>query len=385
MKKQKMFLRMIVASLLRRRSRMLVALLAIAVGATILSGLVTIYYDVPKQMGEQFRNYGANMLFTASDGEKLTYDEINKAKSLIDEDQLVGCAPYRYETATLKLNEDLSYSCIVAGTELEEAKKSSPYWVVDGEWPSSDGELLVGASLAGRYSLKKGEKLTLTYGKDEKKNKKGITKTFKVTGILDTGGSEEEYLFVSTKDMQLLTGSKGEYDVAELSISASQKELEAYSKNISSSAPGVKAKLVKRLTQSENTVLSKLQALVFLVTVIVLALTMICVATTMMAVVAERRKEVGLRKALGASNGSIIFEFMGEGLMLGAFGGLLGSILGFIFAQMVSINVFNSSITFHFLLIPITIIVSVLVTGLSCMLPVRSAIDIDPALVLKGE
>ncbi len=70
---------MIVASLLRRRSRMLVALLAIAVGATILSGLVTIYYDVPKQMGEQFRNYGANMLFTASDGEKLTYEEIGRA------------------------------------------------------------------------------------------------------------------------------------------------------------------------------------------------------------------------------------------------------------------------------------------------------------------
>ena len=32
-----------------------------------------------------------------------------------------------------------------------------------------------------------------------------------------------------------------------------------------------------------------------------------------------------------------------------------------------------------------TIIVSVLVTGLSCLLPVRSATDVDPALVLKGE
>ena len=48
MTKRKMFLRMITASLVRRRSRMLVALLAIAVGATILSGLVTIYYDVPR-------------------------------------------------------------------------------------------------------------------------------------------------------------------------------------------------------------------------------------------------------------------------------------------------------------------------------------------------
>ena len=47
MSKRKMFLKMITASLMRRRSRMLVALLAIAVGGTILSGLVTIYRDVP--------------------------------------------------------------------------------------------------------------------------------------------------------------------------------------------------------------------------------------------------------------------------------------------------------------------------------------------------
>ena len=43
---------------------MVIALLAISIGAMILSGLVTIYYDVPRQMGAQFRNYGANMIFT---------------------------------------------------------------------------------------------------------------------------------------------------------------------------------------------------------------------------------------------------------------------------------------------------------------------------------
>ena len=222
---------------------------------------------------------------------------------------------------------------------------------------------------------------------DEAKN--GISenvseKTFLVTGILDTGGNEEDYVYISLEDMKELTTDEGGYDVAELSVSANSDELSATVDRINDDG-AVSARLVKRVTQSENTVLSKLQALVFLVTAIVLILTMICVATTMMAVVAERRKEVGLRKALGASNRSIIFEFMGEGLLLGGVGGLLGSFLGFLFAQMVSANVFNSSITFHFGLVPLTIIVSVLVTGLSCILPVRSAIDIDPALVLKGE
>ena len=71
MKKRKMFIRMITASLMRRRSRMIVALLSIAIGATVLSGLVSIYYDVPRQMGAQMRNYGANMIFLPADMEEI--------------------------------------------------------------------------------------------------------------------------------------------------------------------------------------------------------------------------------------------------------------------------------------------------------------------------
>ncbi len=69
MTKRRMFLRMVTASLLRRRSRMLIALLSIGIGATILAGMVTIYYDVPRQMRAQMRSYGANMLLMPAEGE----------------------------------------------------------------------------------------------------------------------------------------------------------------------------------------------------------------------------------------------------------------------------------------------------------------------------
>ena len=112
---------------------------------------------------------------------------------------------------------------------------------------------------------------------------------------------------------------------------------------------------------------------------------MICVATTMTAVVTERRREIGLRKAIGASDASLIKEFMGESVLLGAIGGILGAIIGFVFAQVVSVNVFGSSISFRPLLAIITIIVSILITALTCVLPIRSTTKVDPALVLKGE
>lgn len=382
MTKQKMFLRMITASLVRRRSRMLVALLAIAVGGTILSGLVTIYYDVPRQMGAQFRNYGANMIFTAADTENaLTMEGAESAAAVIDSEDLLGMTPYRYET--VRIHEQ---PIVAAGTDIESTKTTSPYWHVDGEYPES-GEALLGSDVAELLGLSVGDSFNATYssGDDEDSDEVNLGVDMKVSGILETGGSEENYLYMSMEDLNALAGDSGKLQVVELSISATQDELNEYVQKISEVSDTVSARLVKRVTQSESTVLTKLQALVFLVTAVVLVLTMICVATTMTAVVAERRKEIGLRKALGASDKSIIGEFMGEGLLLGGVGGLVGSVLGFVFAQIVSVNVFSSSITFQPLLIPITMVVSVLVTGLACLMPVRSTMAIDPALVLKGE
>ena len=42
MTKKQMYIKLVVSSLIRRKARMIVALLAVAIGATIMSGLVTI-------------------------------------------------------------------------------------------------------------------------------------------------------------------------------------------------------------------------------------------------------------------------------------------------------------------------------------------------------
>lgn len=377
---------MLTASLMRRRSRMVVALLAIMIGATILSGLVTIYYDVPRQMGAQFRNYGANMLFTATEG-TFTQEEVDKAVSDIPEENIVGVAPYHYES--VRINETVQ---MAAATDMAGAQKTSPFWAVTGEWPAASGEIMIGESIAETYRLEAGDVMTVAWtpdeaaaAADEEEYVLDNTKEFKVTGVLETGGSEEDYVYMSLEDMAELTQKEVALDVCELSVSATSDELTSYAEKISADVPSISARLVKRVTQSETTVLSKLQALVLLVTIVVLALTMICVATTMTAVVAERRKEIGLRKALGASDKSIVSEFMGEGLSLGLLGGILGSILGFLFAQAVSVSVFHSSISFRPALMPITIIVAIAVTAVACILPIRSATKIDAALVLKGE
>ncbi len=399
-KKRKMFIRMIVASLVRRRSRMLVALLAIIVGATILSGLVMIYYDVPRQMSSQFRSYGANIIFMPEDEGYISDEAMEKGIAAFPAKELEGYTPYRYENTSIH-----NMPVTLAGIDFASVEKTSPYWHISGELPTGDGQVLVGAKVAEKLGIVLGDVVSATnsFEVTEDTDTSQIPDyeiytdpqtgevhcdhmlDLKVTGILETGGSEEEYSYTTLADLDYLTLTKRGYDIVEVSVASMQENLKQYTETISDSVDGLSAKLVKRVTASESTVLTKLQSLVFIVTAVVLVLTMICVATTMTAVIVERRREIGLRKALGAYNSSIVGEFMCEGLLLGAIGGIIGSVLGYLFAEVVSVNVFSSSITFRPMLIPITIVVSVLVTGLASAVPIRSAVEVEPALVLKGE
>jgi putative ABC transport system permease protein len=357
---------------------MIVALLAVAIGAAILSGLITIYYDIPRQMGQEFRSYGANLVIVPAGNEAtISMDTVKKAAAYLPAENVIGIAPYRYQT--VKINEQ---PFMAAGTDLAEARKTSPYWFVSGRWPESEKEALIGQEVSNVIRLLPGSLFTITGT-----NAKGqsFEREFTVSGIVQTGGTEEAFIFMSLPDFEDMMDDSGKVDAAECSVSASGEILEGIAEKIRANVPGVSPRLVKRVTESEGAVLTKLQALVYLVTVIVLLLTMICVATTMMAVVAERRREIGLRKALGAANRSIVTEFLGEGAFLGGLGGIFGAVFGFVFAQQVSIHVFSRSITFQPLLVPVTLIASVVVTDLACLIPVRSATDVDPAIVLRGE
>ncbi len=398
-KRVKMYLRMLTASLLRRKSRMLVALLAVAVGSTILSGLLTIYYDIPRQLEQEFRSYGANLILLPEEGsEGISQDTLDAVRALLPKEKTLGVAPYAYRN--VQVNEQ-PYR--VAITDLEEAHRNSPYWLIKGDFPKQAGDILLGSDIAKATGLAPGSSFNVSISQDDGTKKlhgeevkkadgqidvslNRIERTYRVAGVLVTGGAEDRFIFMSHDDYVRLDAKFNSlYDVLECSVIGDEAQIDEAAHQIDQAKLGLLARPAKRLTASQDVVLEKLKNLIWLVTFIVLVLTMISVSTTMMAVITERRKEIALKKALGAESQGVVLEFLGEGLLLGFLGGVLGSVFGYLFARSVGEEVFARAIAFPWLLPPMTIVIAMLITVLACLYPVRQTLDVKPALVLKGE
>ena len=376
MNRYKMFLIMIANSLLRRKARMAIALLAVAIGATIISGMITVYKEVPEQMGRAFRAYGANMLILPGGDQAVIHgDTLTSVHKSLADYEIVGITPFLYDT--LLVNHQ---TVMAGGTDFAVLQEVSPYWQIRGDWPTpGEKEILLGAEFAQKLRVSPGDTVTVSGGEGT------IVSDYRVSGIVRTGGNEENFVFVSLGDLQGIKNRPDEISLAQVSVVAGQEDLARAEAKIRADVPGTEPQLVKQIAQSQDTVLGKLQALVLIVTIVVLVLTLICVSTTMMAIVTERRKEIGLTKALGADNRNIVAEFFGEGCLLGALGGVLGSGFGYLFAESVSVNVFGRGIEFSATIIVVALVMSIFVTGVASLLPGRIATNVDPAIILRGE
>ena len=197
---------------------------------------------------------------------------------------------------------------------------------------------------------------------------------FRVAGIVDTGGSEDSIIYATNADVNKLTGITRGVDVIEYSAGASDLAGLVSSINDMTSMH-VKAQQVTKITASDTRIITMLQTLFWIVSLVVLVLTL----------VSQRRNEIGLRKALGASSRAIGTEFYIESSLYGLIGGLIGTAIGYGLASWLCVAVFERSIVFNWWLALISVLFSALVAIVASIPPVHRATRIDPAVVLREE
>jgi putative ABC transport system permease protein len=102
-------------------------------------------------------------------------------------------------------------------------------------------------------------------------------------------------------------------------------------------------------------------------------------ATTVM----ERRGEIAIMQATGATDFLITLLFAAEVAVEGFTGGLIGVVIGLQMARWVGRTVFGAGIEAPFILAPVAIVTAILVAVAGAMPPLRRSLATPPAAVLR--
>ncbi len=401
MTNRRMFLTMLAGAVLRRRSRALAALLSSAVGAVTLFSLAAICLAIPAQMSAQMRQFGANLIVVPysedATGARISPQSAQAVTQSVAEalgvsTEELKTATYRYETVRINKSPYL-----LAGIDVEEVHSLNGHWSVQGQWPTA-GRVLVGLDVAEAAGLSVGSTVSVEYlssdnlqlvssdGEQDQDSAPAGQAQWRVAGIVDTGGKEDGIIYALAEDVNALTGvSDPGYDIVEYSIDTSAVPMDSVVEAIQGVDSAVRAEPVAKITSGDTRIITMLNTLFWVVSLVVLALTLVGVSTTMTVVVSERRNEIGLRKALGASSAAVSLEFYSEAAVLGLVGGVIGTAVGHALAVAVSTEVFDSAIGFNWWLAAISVLLTALVAVIASYVPVRRAARIDPAIVLREE
>ena len=420
-----MFLRLVYQSFHRQRRSKFLAGIAIALGVAVATAMVAVATDIGDKLNRELRAFGANIIVrpvedtvsvrvggvsvNPAGAAYLNEADLPKIKGIFWRHNVLGFAPF------LPVPVSVSHGGASASSELlgtyfahtfhygkedfaTGVRKTHPWWhVVEGAWPSDDSdEVLIGASLAVKLQLQPGDSVHIA-GRD-----------FSVSGILETGGPEEDKIIAPLHVAQSLAGHPGA--VKSIYVSALTKPEDAFARRdpyslspadrdrwycspyansiafqLSEAIPHSQAEQIRQVAQREGAILSRVQGLMLLITLAALVAAALAVSAAMATALMERRREIGLMKALGASSGSVAGVFHTEAALLALLGGCAGFVLGIFMARQVGQAIFGVAIAVQAALLPVVLLAAGAVVLAGSWLTIRRAARVDAALALRGD
>ena len=372
-----MFWRIFRQLLRASRGRLAVALIALSSGAAISSALLNINLDAEQKLTHEFRSLGANVVVappSAGSDAPLADAAVMDRIAAMHAPELVAAAPYLYVAANAG-----SQPVILAGTWFDQVAKINSWWKVDGEWIVSRDDrsrCMVGQAAARQLKLTPGSHIDLRSGEHN------VSLT--VAGIITAGAAEDSQIVTSLDVAQSLAGLPGRLSLVQLSVSGTSSQIETFTRRLADTLSGLDVRPVRQLAAAEGSILARIRGLIFWTILLILILTVLGVLASMAALAMERRRDVGLMKALGGTVPRIMRLFLAEAGALGLAGGILGFAIGVVLARWIGGRVFGVAISPRLEVFPITIVLTVVV-ALMGSFPLRLLGRVRPAEILRGE
>jgi len=363
------------------RGRLALALVAVASGATVCAALVNLDLDAGEKLTREFRSLGANVVIAppqVSDAVPDMDAAVADRIAALGMPEIAGAAPYLY-VAAQAVTSSQHLPVIVAGTWLDEAARMNSYWRVAGQWTTARDDrthCMVGQSAARALVLQPGSSITLRYA--------GREISLTVDGVVTSGGSEDSQIFASLATVQDLASLPGRAGLVQVSVHGSSPQIEGAVAKLAAAFPGLEVRPVRQLAAEEGQLLDRIRGLLFATVLLILVLAGLGVLAAMAGLAIERRRDVGLMKALGGPVRRVMRFFIAEATTIGVVGGLIGCGAGMLLAEWIGQRVFAANVSPRLVVVPITVGLMIAVS-LAGAFPLRLLGRVRPAEILRGE
>jgi len=444
--------RLLVKSLWKQKSRTSLILLSVATAAALVTAFLNIAFTITEEMAMELRSFGANILLvpktepleieiggmkyvSPEEAAYLGESDLPKLKTIFWRHNIVAFTPFLSRVVEVEGRRALlvgtwfdrelpipagkRFFSFAGGSRKEVGQEQGTFrtglsaiarwWRVKGKWPEENGEeVLIGSALAQKLKVGVGGEIRISY--------EGRSVLLPIRGTVQTGGAEEEQLFVPLKFAQGFFGLPEKVEKVQVSALVTPDNALAVRTNrigpaklppeeyetwyctpylgsiihqIEETIPNAKAKAIRQVSEAEGAFLGKMKLTIVLIVAVALLVASLAVMATMVTAVYERRPQIGLMKALGAEGKQIGLLFLLEAGISGLVAGVLGYLVGLVFAQLLaartfSVTGFNLSLSLQGVILPITLIAAVGVALLGSFVPVREATRLEPVRTLRG-
>jgi len=317
-------------NLKRRKAKMAFLTIGLMVGIATIVTLVTLTRSMSSDIERKMDEFGANILVTPqSNGLAMNYGGISLGGVTFDQHEIREEDLAKIKTIANHKNISVvspkvlggisinSHDVLLVGVNFESELKMKQWWKVFGNEPKSEHDLLLGSDASKVLNVSPGDRLNI----------KG--ETFKVAGVLDQTGSQDDALvFASLPRAQKLLGKEGKFTMAEVAALCSGCPIGDMVNQIAEKIPDAKVSAIQQVVEGRLKALDQFKRFSYAMAGVVVFIGSLIVFVTMMGSVNERTTEIGVFRAIGFRKSHIMRIILLEAALVSLLAGFLGYAVG---------------------------------------------------------
>ena len=391
----------------RRKLRSALTISGIVIGVLALTTMGAIAENFNALLDGGVKYFSSNVQVGPPDGQSASLLPISKIDEIKQVQGVATAFPSYTFTAKPGAVQAVSFGfpdLIIAGDPAENDWSVLKTTVAQGHLldPSSTGQVVLGSTIDKEFKKKVGDTIDLPVRPSDAKPD-FVNHPFTVVGILNpTLTAPDTFAYMTTADGQMLLKDslpisiRNQIDVSQITEAidvyakpgTSISGLDAIADRINAQVSGVKATRPSVIVNSFKSGGAIFTAITTAAALLALVIGGLSVVNTMFMAVAERVREIGLKKAVGATTRNIMGEFLLEATLIGAIGGLIGYGLGVIITVVANALTAPGTSTLFLITLRLSIFAlgfAIALGAVAGILPAFRAARLDPVAALRNE